>query len=365
VQDWDDRSVRLGLVGLGWGEQIALAAERQAGVDIVACYARSSRTRIGFAARHDCAPCSSYEEMIEDESIDGIVVMTPNRAHRDQVVAALTHGKHVLVTKPIAASLEDGVDIVWASQRKEAEGVVLAVAHQSRREPALRKLKQLLEADDLGTPVLVEANISTGDGLKIELGQWRWSRDECPGGALIQLGVHHIDTLQYLFGPIVRVQSWQRRALVQADIDDVTCTLLEFETGLMGYLGSTYASSETCWIKVYGTRLNAHYDQHTGLTLSHDSWEDGPVREIVAGGMSFTPPLSTVEEELAEFVECIRTGKRPEIDAEQGLRSVAVVLAAVESGKTGKAVSVDELLRSAQKRRTANGGLEPDRAQAR
>jgi predicted dehydrogenase len=335
--------VRLGLVGLGdWGHQVALAAERDPSVTIAACYARSPATRVSFAERYGCVPCSSYEEMLRDGRIEGIVVMTPNRAHREQVVAAAAHAKHCLVTKPISTSIEDGMAMIDAC--KEA-GVVLAVGHQSRREPALRRLRELLVAGDLGAPVMVECNISTGRGSEINPDQWRWTREECPGGPLIQLGIHHIDTLQYLLGPIIRVQGWQRRAWVKADIDDIACTLLEFESGLLGYLGSAYSSSQSCWINVYGTTANAHYDQHLGLVLSQDSWQRGAVRHLKSEGVVLRAPIPTMREEVAEFASCIRTGKKPDIDGVQALRNLAVVLAAVNSGEMGKAVLVDDLLR--------------------
>lgn len=335
----DEGRVRLGLVGLGgWGDAIALAAERRSDAEIARCYARSPDARAAFAARHRCIPCNSYEEMLADPAIQGITVMSANRAHREHVVAAARAGKHCLVAKPMATSIEDCRAMIDACREG---GVLLAVGHQSRREPAIRALKAVLEAGELGIPVLAEANISSGDGLEIEPGQWRWSRDECVGGPLMQLGVHHIDTLQYLLGPIARVQGWQRREHVRAEIDDVAGTLLEFERGPVGYLGSAYATGETCWIKIGGTQAIAHYDQHLGLSLSRDSWERGPVRESRAPGMDLRAPIGTLREELAEFVACIRSGEPPEIDGEAGLSNVAVVLAAVESGRTGKAVRVE------------------------
>lgn len=338
----DEGKVRLGLVGLGgWGDQLALAAERRSDIEIARCYARSPDARAAFAARHRCIPCTHYEEMLADPAIQGIIVMSANRAHREQVVAAARAGKHCLVTKPMATSIEDGRAMIDAC--REA-GVILAVGHQSRREPAIRALKEALEAGELGIPILAEANISSGDGLGIEPGQWRWSREECVGGPLMQLGIHHVDTLQYLLGPIAQVQGWQRRAQVRAEIDDVTGMLLEFAAGPMGYLGSAYITGEMCWIKVSGTKAVAHYDQHLGLSLSRDSWESGPVRESRAPGMDLRAPIGTLREELAEFVECIRTGKPPEINGEAGLRNVAVVLASLESGRTGKAVGVEGIL---------------------
>ena len=337
-----DRPAALGIVGLGsWGENMALAAEPMSELSIVACYARTPQTRSNFAERFGCRPCSSYLEMLQDESVDAVLIMTPNTAHREQVVAAAAHGKHVLVDKPISSSIVDGIAIVRAC---EEAGVILAVGHQTRREGALRRLKALLAGGDLGTPVMIEGNYSHDGGLRLTHAQWRSSREECPGGSLIQIGIHVIDTLHYLFGPISRVQSWQRRAVAEVDIDDVTCTLLEFESGLVGYLGSTYASSFSHWLRVYGTDKNAYYDQLVGLTLTQDSWDRGPVRELMETAASVTAPIPAVQEELAEFVQCMRTGSRPEVDGKQALLSVAVVLAAVESAKTGRPVSIDGLM---------------------
>ena len=336
------KPVRLGLVGAGhWGAQVALSAGLDPGVELVACYSRSKEAREAFARRHGCRACRSYEEMLADPAVQGIIVMSANLAHRDHVEAAAAAGKHVLVTKPIATTIEDGLAMIRAC---EQAGVILAVGHQSRREPALRRLRQLLAAGALGQPVMVEANISTASGMLIQAEQWRSMRAECPGGPLIQLGIHHVDTLQYLLGPIVRVQGWQRRRLVPADIDDVTVTLLEFESGVMGYLGAGYASSQACWIKLYGTLAVAHYDQHLGLELSDDTWEAGPARRQEAPGIPLQPPIPTMREEVAEFAECIRTGKAPEIDGPQAVRNLAVVLAAIQSQQTGQAVAVEDLL---------------------
>jgi len=338
-----DDSIRLGLVGLGdWGEQVALAAAMEPGVELVACYARTPETRAAFAARHGCRACTDLEEMLAAPDIHGVVVMTPNNAHRGPVVATAGHGKHVLVTKPIAATIEDGRAMIAAC---EQAGVILAVGHQSRREPAIAALKAALDAGELGQPTLVEANISTSRGLGIGPDEWRWRSDECPGGPLIQLGIHHVDTLQYLLGPIVGVQSWQQRSLVAAEFADVTLTLLEFESGLRGYLGSSYTASMATWIRVYGTAALAHYDQLSGLAIQRDSWPTGPRRELRSAALDFRrPPIPTMRAEIAEFAECIRTGKAPDISGQFALRNLAVVLAAVRSAESGAAVTVEDVL---------------------
>jgi predicted dehydrogenase len=279
--------------------------------------------------------------MIEDPQIDGIVVMSSNAAHEQDVTLAASRGKHIFVTKPIATTIAAGKRIIAVCEQND---VILAVGHQTRREPALRKLKEILDSGELGTVSLVEANYSTPNGLKITKGQWRSLESECPGGALIQIGIHVIDTLYYLLGPISRVLSWQDNGGLKVNIPGVTATLLEFESGLRGYLGSSYVSSFSHWIKVYGTQKNAFYSELGGLTLTEDSWEQGEVRKDIAPPANVTPPMPAIVEEIREFVRCIRTSENPEVGGQAALHNLAVVLAAVESDKLGRPVEIASLL---------------------
>jgi len=269
----EDTRVRLGIVGLGnWSKQIFQAVDQLPEVKITRCYSRYPDTRKTFASEFDCVACERYEEMLEDPGIDGVVVMSSNAAHEKDVTLAASRGKHIFVTKPIATTIAAGKRMIDVCSQNE---VVLAVEHQTRREPALRKLKEVLDSGEMGTVRLVEANYSTPNGLKIKEGDWRWAEDECPGGVLIQVGIHVIDTLQYLLGPISRVFSWQVSGGLEAEMPGVTATLLDFESGLRGYLGSSYVSSFSHWIKVYGTQKNAFFSELGGLILTEDSWEEG------------------------------------------------------------------------------------------
>jgi xylose dehydrogenase (NAD/NADP) len=335
-------TTKLGIIGLGnWSRQIFHAVDQLPDVKITHCYSRYSETRKAFASEYDCVPSEQYEQMVEDPQIDGVVVMSSNAAHEKDVTLAASRGKHIFVTKPIATTIAAAKRMIdVCSQNK----VVLAIEHQTRREPALRRLKKSLNSGGLGTIHLVEANYSTPNGLKIEQGDWRGSEDECPGGALIQIGIHVIDSLQYLFGPINRVFGWQDSGGLKVEIPGVTATLLDFESGLRGYLGSSYVSSFSHWIKVYGTEKNVFFTELGGLTLTEDSWEEGAVRENIAPPANVTAPMPAIIEEIGEFARCIRTGESPEIGGQTALRNLAVVLAAVESAKSGSPVEVASVL---------------------
>jgi predicted dehydrogenase len=337
----DKDKVNLGLMGLGWGEQTALAIEQLPGVRLLGCYSRNEKTRERFANLHHCFAYPTYDALISDSKLDGVVIMTPNKAHYHQVIEAAKAGKHILVTKPFSTSLEEGLEMINACERA---GVLLSVGHQSRREKSIRTLRSLLDKQELGQVVLVESNISTGGGLSITEKQWRWSEEECPGGVLAQLGIHHIDTLQYLFGPIVGVYGRQKQQYIRAPINDISQALLEFESGLVGYLGSTYASREACWIRIYGSIKNAYYEQLVGLQVCNDTWEGGLSRILISEPDQFVLLLSTIIEEVREFVECICYNKKPEIDGIQGLQNLAVALAIIESSKCGGFVQVQKVI---------------------
>ena len=338
----DDKRVHLGIIGLGdWSRHIFHAVDQLPDVKITQCYSRYSETREAFASEYDCAASEQYEQMAEDPQIDGVVVMSSNAAHEKDVTLAASRGKHIFVTKPIATTIAAGKKIIAVCEQNE---VILAVEHQTRREPALRKLKEVLDCGQMGTVRLVEANYSTPNGLKIKEGDWRCGEGECPGGALIQIGIHVIDTLHYLLGPISRVFSWQGRGGLEVEMPGVTATLLEFESGLRGYLGSSYVSSFSHWIRVYGTEKNVFFTELGGLTLTKDSWEEGAVRENIAPPANVTAPMPAIIEEMKEFARCIRTGESPEIGGQTALHNLAVVLAAVESAKSGGPVEVASVL---------------------
>jgi predicted dehydrogenase len=327
--------VRFASVGVGyWGVMLADGVRASGLGEIVTCYAPTRAHCDSFAARYGSQIASSYEAILDDPNIEAVILATPNDMHRREIEAAATHGKHVFVEKPITLTIANGIAATRACARA---GVVLAVGHQSRREAGARKLKTLVASGELGEIIGVEANISTASGMTVKQGEWRWSREQCPGGPLIQIGIHHIDTLSYLFGPITRVYGVQKHRVIPSIIDDASVTLLEFEDGILGHLTSHYATARAIDIRVLGTKANAIFDKVLGVTIRRDT-RDRVVCETV--------PLVTIDpicEEMAEFARCIRTGGRPEVGGEEATFALAVVLAAVESSPRGGAVNPRDL----------------------
>ena len=330
--------VRLASVGVGfWGTTLAEGARAAGNVKIVACYAPTEAHARDFAARYGCAVAPSYEAILADPQVEGVLLTTPNSLHRAQIEAAAQHGKHVFVEKPITLTVADA----QAATRICAQaGVVLAVGHQDRRTAGIRMLKSLIDSGELGQVVGAEANISTNTGTTVTPGTWRWGREECPGGPLIQIGIHKIDDLCYLLGPIARVFGIQRHRVIAAEIDDASVTLLEFENGAIGQLTSHYATARIMEVRLIGTKANASYDRGLGVSIRRDA-RNRAVVEVLQ--LAETDPVC---EEIAEFARCIRTGGRPEVGGEEATYALAVVLAAVESNRQDRPVLVRSLLES-------------------
>src|SRR5712691_12722872 len=164
--------VRVAAVGVGgWGRTLADAAGRGTGLAIVACTSRSADNRGAFAKTYGCRDLPSYEAVLTDPEVEGVLITTPHSLHAEQVVAAAQAGKHVFVDKPFTLTLTDARRATEACRRA---GVVLAVGHQRRRLAASRALKRLVDDGTLGRVAQVEGNMSADGGfVMVKPGAWR------------------------------------------------------------------------------------------------------------------------------------------------------------------------------------------------
>jgi predicted dehydrogenase len=277
----------------------------------------------------------SLDRFLAHPGLEGVVIAAPNPLHLELVRRTFQAGRHVLVEKPLTNYVKEGAILV---REAAARGLALAVGHNSRRAAHVRAMRHLLDEGTLGHVVLAEGHFSHDGGLRLEPGGWRWSPKTCPGGPLNLLGIHEIDTLQYLLGPVVRVGGWQRRLATGADSPDVAVTLLEFGSGALAYVGNSYASPWARAVRLFGTRSNACWDQEGEL---HLETADGQHRTLVL------EPVNTLGEQLADFAASIRQNRPPEVDGRTGLLNVAVLEAAVESNRRGDTVTVSEIFKRA------------------
>lgn len=326
--------VRVATVGIGrWSNVLADAIPRGTNLSLVVCTTRSAEKRAAFAAKYRCRQAKSYEAILKDPEVEAVLLTTPDSLHAKHIIAAAQAGKHVFVDKPFTLTVAEGREATEACRRA---GVILAVGHQRRRQPANRGLKTLIQDGVLGQLIQIEGNISSNTGLEVTPTVWRSHPEESPAGPMTWLGIHHIDTFQYLLGPITRVVALSRRQVLKGlAIDDSAAILLEFESGILGYLGSSsVVANRTANVTLHGSEAHA-FNEGEGTRLY--LWKKGQQDRS-------SLPLKSVDiilEELTEFARCVREGTRPEVGGEEGTANVAVLEAIVQSLSTGQPVTVN------------------------
>ena len=331
------RPVGVALVGTGmWAGRLAAAVARTPSLELVACFGRDVEKRRAFAAGAGCEAAPSFEAAVEDPRVEAVLLVTPNFTHAEQAVACAERGKHVFVEKPIADALEDGRVLQEAC---EAAGVTLLVGHGLRRLGAARAVERLLADGALGRVVLAEANFSLTGTPKP--GTWRFRRETCPGGPLLQLGVHHADTLLHWLGPAARVQGSFARVVTEAEIDDVGVALVGHESGARSIISSSYVSPKTYSLRLMGSDGVLDYVTDASVWPRTELMDGATTLRLTTADGSRELPFEerdALVEELDELARCVRGDSEPETGAEEGLAALALVLAAIESHERGEAV---------------------------
>lgn len=333
------KPLRVAVLGIGWwSDVLADACKRSDLFDIATCFTRSPDKRAAFAKKYNCAQAESYEAILGDPSIEAIVNTTPNSIHLETTAQAAKAGKHVFLDKPIANSVAEGLAIDAVCKKA---GVVLALGYQRRRESQFRWIKSEIDAGRFGRLVQAEANISRDRLGKIDLSSWRYQAAGMPGGVMLQIGIHYVDVLEFLMGPVKRVSGMSNRLVLPGDNPDIANLILEHESGAISNLTASYASaSEYYMMNIYGKEASAYYDLFNGL------------RHLKRGETKATPVPTqandAIREELDEFVHCVRDGTEPETGGFWASRNLAVIAAGVRSAREGRAIDVADVLKSGE-----------------
>jgi predicted dehydrogenase len=339
--------VRLAAIGLGsWGRVLARSARRGDRIDWVTCFARREESRRAFQGDFVVPRAAeSLDDVLSDPDVEGVVVTTPNDSHAAIIIRCLEAGIPVFTDKPITDTLAAAAAVARVAK---STGVLLAVGHSARRLGGHRVMKQWLDEGRMGGVSMVECNFSTPTGLTLTEESWRFHDEQGPGGSLIQLGVHHADTLQYLLGPVRAVSGHLRRLQTNAEVSDTTMAVLEFENGALGYLGSGWSSPRIYDMRIQGTECNLSYrldpkhwaESHVLDGASTLEAQVGDERDLVD-----VPHSDMFREELDEFADAIRGRGQIETGLEEALRALAVVEAAIISSRQdGRSVEVGPLL---------------------
>ena len=325
-------------IGIGWWSNVLADAAARSGdrVQVVSCFTRSEDKRRAFAEKYNCRAADSMAEVLADPQVEGVINTTPNHAHLETTRAAAQAGKHVFLDKPIANTIGEAKAITRVC--KDA-GVTLAVGYQRRRESHFRWIRDRIETGDAGRLVQAEANISRDREGQFELGHWRYTAEGMPGGVMLQIGLHYVDVMMMLLGPVKTVSGMASQLVLPGDNPDVGTLLMTHENGAVSSLSTSYASaSEYYLMNIYGKRMSFYYNLFDGLRCLKQG-ESEPAAVTV-------DDTDTLAEELIEWAEAARGGGAAEVGGEGATQSLAVVKAGIKSVREGRHVGVAEILAS-------------------
>jgi predicted dehydrogenase len=245
--------IRAAMVGLGWwGRTLVDAVADSTEIRFVAGATRTITAEAeSFAVGHGIQLAGGYDALLADPLVDAIVLATPHSMHAAQVIAAAAAGKHIFCEKPFALTREDAEAAVHATK---SAGVTLGLGYNRRFHPEMTGLRDRIRAGELGTILHVEATMTFPNALTLQPTAWRANREETPCGGLTPMGVHAVDGMIDLCGPIDHVFCQSFRRVVEIDADDTTSILFRMKAGMSGYLSTMTATGPGFSFQVFGSK---------------------------------------------------------------------------------------------------------------
>ncbi|HYM55024.1 MAG TPA: Gfo/Idh/MocA family oxidoreductase [Solirubrobacteraceae bacterium] len=314
--------VRVGVVGLGyWGPNLARNLAAIPGCEVRSLCDASPQAREKLAPSFPSARATGdLDELLGDGELDAVVLATPVPTHAELAVAVAEAGKHCFVEKPLATRAADAERAVAAA---EQAGKVLMVGHLLEYHPAVTRLKELIDSDQLGGLYYMYGN-------RLNLGKLR--NDE---NALWSLGAHDVSVALHLIGEEPAECLAHGASYVRDGVQDVVFCYLRFPSGVVAHLHLSWLDPhKERRITVVGSQKMATFDDMLieGKLTIYDKGFDEDVRSwgeyIARSGDTFSPRIPNLEPlriECEHFIDCIRTGATPRSDGHSGLRVVRVL----------------------------------------
>lgn len=339
-----DRKIRMAVVGCGRISKSHFASiERHSDdIELVAVCDVDSQVLAEHTTKYRVPGYRLLDEMLKTERLDMVVLCTPSGTHPDQAVAAARHGVHVMTEKPMATRWGDGVRMVRAC---DEAGVRLFVVKQNRLNTTLQLLKRAVEERRFGKIHMVHLNIFWSRPQSYyDQAEWRgtWEFD---GGAFMNQASHYVDLLDWLIGPVEKVQAMMSTAR-DIEVEDTGVLNVKWRSGTLGSMsvtmlaypqnleGSITILGEKGTVRVGGVAVNdiqiwqfselRDYDQQ----IKEASYQTTSV-------YGFGHPLY-----YKNVVDVIRGYAEPETDGREGLKSLEVLIAAYLSARDGRTVSL-------------------------
>jgi predicted dehydrogenase len=326
--------LRTAICGAGhWGTRLiesvqGRSAKKSTKISFVAAVTRDPAALKPFAERHGLALSSDYAAVLADPTIDAVVLATPHSQHAAEIAAAAQAGKHVFVEKPFTLTRASAEAAITACEKA---GITLHVGFNRRYAPAYADMTRRIAAGEIGRVRHIEGQFSGPSSYQTEPDNWRSNQFESPGGAMTARGVHVVDSMVNIAGPVASVFAFSARLQHKIDVDDTTACLFRFADGATGTLGTLHATSPLYRIHAFGSKGALEMRGETELNIFD---LNGPTERRTY------QPIDKERAELEAFADAVAGDVKFAIAPDEIVNVVAATEAIAASARSGKAVTI-------------------------
>lgn len=344
--------VRWGIIGAGGiadrrtipGLLLANNAELVAVMEVNMELAEKIRSKHNAKRAYD-----NIDRLLADNEIDAVYIATPVIHHKEQAIKAAKAKKHILIEKPVALTVKEGEEVLKVCKE---EGVKIAVGLMMRFHAYHQKMKEIVHSGKLGKVVSCRAQLTCW--YPDMPGSWRQTKATSGGGALMDMGVHCIDLIQYITGAkVIKIAGLTNTKTFSYEVEDSSSVLFELENQSFGYVDANFNipdAAAKCRLEIYGTKgsmlAEGTISQVEGgrldVVLSDDSlaYNAQQDRNDVSAVDIQVDFGNIYTKEIESFSNSILNDRAIEVTAEDALQVQKVIESAYESSETAKFVSI-------------------------
>ena len=280
-----------------------------------------------------------YRVMLDREALDAVSVLSPNRFHAEQAYVALNLGLDVLCEKPMTLTRKEADVLVRAVKRT---GRVFMVGFSHRFMRGNIEAKKIIESGRLGKPFMIRVRFAHGGPYPgWAKNDWFYNKRLAGGGAMLDMGIHAFDLVRFFLGDVKRVSANVKTIFKKIPVDDNAVVNLEFESGALGYIEVGWTSLPGfTGTEVYCEKGNLVIDYDRGMSMISGMADPGGRHRTKVKQFPFRPSDGGWSIEMDYFLDCVRKRRQAEMGVVEGREATKIALAAYESAKTGRTVTI-------------------------
>lgn len=284
---------------------------------------------------------TDYRELLRREDVDAVDICLPHSLHAQAAVEAAEAGKHILIEKPMAVSVEECDEMIRAAEKA---GVILMPAHCQVFMPVHQTLREMMQKGYLGKVAIIKSHMAWW----AEVRGWRAAPEQMGGGVLVDSGMHRCYLAHFLGGPVEEVTAMAGNYAGFLKTEDTCLAVLRYAAGALGLIVSTWAAKnrgpDAESVEVYGTGGSAvgyGNELHIYSEKLFSGLAASPFAQNLAAPtrMAFQG-VDIFRAEVEHFVDCVREGRQPILRGEDGKAAVEIAVAAYLSVKEGRSVKL-------------------------